>query len=179
MWTIHAHFQQFWNFEEFLMRWLTVIYHGFSSLEEFVCIKSGRFGSKLWADCGTSGYCCKFNFCRGKHPKNNEGGVLLLWSAVVWNLLEFTHHLYSYRVFINNVLKSRSLMVHFGLLSYYAAGILRENPYTPHKRSNKESLRSLCLPVLIQKRFLFNGITTMLLVLILAWLKLSWQLELE
>jgi hypothetical protein len=54
--------------------------------------------------------------------------------------------------------------------------MLKENPYTLHQRSNKESLRNLWLPLLLQKWFLFNVITTVfLLVLILAWLKLLWQ----
>lgn len=158
------------------MRWLSVKYHGFSSLEEFIGVRPGRFGSKLWADCGTSGYCFKFNFWRGKNPKNNEGSDLLLWSEVVWNMLEYTCHPYSYCVFINNDLKSCNLMVHLGLLGFYAASILKENPYTLHQRSNKESLRNLWLSLLLQKWFLFNGITTVfLLVLIMAWLKLSWQ----
>lgn len=165
---------KFWGII-FLMRWLSVKYHGFSSLEEFICIRPGRFDSKLWADCGTRGYCFKFNFCHGKNPKNNEGGDLLLWSEVVWNMLEYARHPYSYCVFINNVLKSR-ITVHLGLLGYFAAGILKENPYTLHQRSNKESLRNLWLPLLLQKWFLFNVITTVfLLVLILAWLKLLWQ----
>ena len=158
------------------MRWLTVKYHGFSGLQEFICIRPGRFGRKLWADCGTSGHCFKFNFCCGKSPKNNEGSDLLLWSEVVWNTLEYNRHPYSYYVYIDNVLKSRDLMVYIGLLGYYAVGIWRENPYTLHQRSHEESLRNLWLPLLVQKWFLFNGITTVfLLALTLEWLKLSWQ----
>jgi len=79
----------------------------------------------------------------GKNPKNNKGGDLLLWSEVVWNMLEYTCHLYIYYVFIDNVLKSCTLTVPLGLLGYYASGILKENAYTLHQRSNKESLRNL------------------------------------
>lgn len=111
-------FKRFEILRNYIPDEMIVKYHGFSSLEEFICIRSGRFGRKLWTDCGTSRYYFKFNFCCGKNPKNNEDGDLLLWSGVVWNMLEYTHHPYSYCVFSDNALKSRDLMVYIGLLGY-------------------------------------------------------------
>ena len=67
-------FKRFEILRNYIPDEMIVKYHGFSSLEEFICIRPGRFGRKLWADCGTSGYCFKFNFCCGKNPKNNEVG---------------------------------------------------------------------------------------------------------
>jgi hypothetical protein len=49
-----------------------------------------RFGNKLWALCGTSGYCLKFDLYRGKDPNNSETDDLLLGSKEVLTMLEFS-----------------------------------------------------------------------------------------
>jgi len=81
-------FKRFEILRNYIPDEMIVKYHGFSSLEEFICIRPGRFGRKLWADCGTSGYCFKFNFCCGKNPKNNEGCCYGQdWFGTCWSIL--------------------------------------------------------------------------------------------
>jgi hypothetical protein len=43
--------KRFEIWRKYILDEMIVKYHGFSGIEEFICIRPGRFGSKLWADC--------------------------------------------------------------------------------------------------------------------------------
>jgi DNA excision repair protein ERCC-6 len=125
---INFAFQQFGIFEEFLtVDEMIVKYYGHNSLKQFIRGKPIMFGYKLWALCGTSGYCFSFSLHCGKAPSNNERGDLLLGSKVVLNIVYFVEHPNSHSVFSDNAFKNRDILIHLRFLGYRATGTIREN----------------------------------------------------
>ena len=64
---INRSFQQYGVFQERLaVDEMIVRYCGHNSLKQFIRGKPIRFGYKLWANCGSGGYCHKFDLYCGK-----------------------------------------------------------------------------------------------------------------
>ena len=67
---INKSFQQFGIFESKLaIDEMIVRYYGHNSLKQFIRGKPIRFGYKLWAACGSDGFCYKFDLYCGKEER--------------------------------------------------------------------------------------------------------------
>ena len=61
---------------------MMVKYYGRNSLKQFIRGKPIRFGYKLWALCGSSGYCYNFNLYCGKQESETQKNVPLGFRVV-------------------------------------------------------------------------------------------------
>lgn len=123
---INKYFQQFGIFEEFLaVDEMIVKYYGHNNLKQFIKGKPIRFGYKLWALCGSSGYCFNFDIYCGKN-QTEVGDDLLLGSRVVLKMLEAVKEPKSHTVFFDNFFTNRDLLIYLGNRGYRATGTLRE-----------------------------------------------------
>ena len=123
-------FQQFGIFEEFIsVDEMIVKYYGRNSLKQFMRGKPIRFGYKLWAACGVSGYCYNFDLYCGKKGSRNDDNDdgLLLGTKVVLRMLEPVKVPNSHSVFFDNFFTGYDLLVHLRNLGYQATGTVREN----------------------------------------------------
>lgn len=121
-------FQQFDIFEECIsVDEMIVKYYGRNSLKQFIRGKPIRFGYKLWAVCGVSGYCYNFDLYCGKSSKNEDDDGLLLGTKVVLKMLEAVKVPNSHSVFFDNFFTGYDLLVHLRNLGYQATGTIREN----------------------------------------------------
>ena len=121
-------FQQFGVFEECIsVDEMIVKYYGHNCLKQFLRGKPIRFGYKLWALCGTSGYCYNFDLYCGKRSTAEHNDGMLLGSKVVMNMLEAVKNPDSHSVFFDNFFTGYDLLVHLRNLGYQATGTIREN----------------------------------------------------
>ncbi|XP_045110881.1 piggyBac transposable element-derived protein 2-like [Portunus trituberculatus] len=121
-------FQQFGVFEECLsVDEMIVKYYGHNSLKQFIRGKPIRFGYKLWALCGVSGYCYNFDLYCGKTSQDEDYEGLLLGTKVVLKILEAVKHPNAHSVFFDNFFTGYDLLVHLRNLGYQATGIIRDN----------------------------------------------------
>ena len=124
---MNASFQQFGIFcENLSIDEMIVKYYGHHTLKQFIRGKPIRFGYKLWALCGSNGYCFNFDLYCGKETtnKNSDLGV---GSRVVLNMLECTEHPQGHTVYFDNYFTSRDLLLHLRSIGYRATGTVREN----------------------------------------------------
>lgn len=106
---------------------MIVKYYGRNSLKQFIRSKPIRFGYKLWALCGVSGYCYNFDLYCGKSSTEDDRSDLLLGSKVVLNMLDVVQDPCSHNVFFDNLFTGYELLVHLRNLGFQATGTLREN----------------------------------------------------
>lgn len=106
---------------------MMVKYYGHHSLKQFIQVKPVRFGYKLWALCGTSGYCYNFDLYCGKNSEFDGNDDLLLGSKVVLRMLQAVANPESHSLFIDNFFTNYDLLVHLRNLGYQVTGTLREN----------------------------------------------------
>ena len=102
-------------------------YYGRNGFKQFIRSKPIRFGYKLWALYGVSGYCYNFNLNCGKSSNVDNRSNLLLGSKVVLNMLDVVQDPYSHNVFFDNLFPVYELLVHLRYLGFQATGTLREN----------------------------------------------------
>ena len=137
-------FQQFGVFEECIsVDEMIVKYYGHNSLKQFMRGKPIRFGYKLWALCGVSGYCYNFDLYCGKSSVDEGNDDLLLGTKVVLKMLEAVKVSNAHSVFFDNFFTGYDLLVHLRNLGYQATGTIRENrlskcPLRPAKIMKKE-----------------------------------------
>ncbi|XP_066969111.1 piggyBac transposable element-derived protein 3-like [Macrobrachium rosenbergii] len=81
---------------------MRVKYYGHNSLKQFIQVKPIRFGYKLWALCGTSGYCYNFDLYCGTNPQLDKNDEIALGSKVVLKMLEAVADPESHTVFFDN-----------------------------------------------------------------------------
>ena len=65
-----------------------VKYYDRDSLKQFIRSKPIRYGYKLWALCGVSGYCYNFDLYCGKSSTEDDRSDMLLGSEIVLNMLD-------------------------------------------------------------------------------------------
>ena len=106
---------------------MIVMYYGHNYLKQFMRGKPIRFGYKLWAVCGVSGYCYNFDLYCGKSSKDEGNDGLLLGTNVVLKMLEAVKVPNAHSVFFDNFYTGYDLLVHLRNFSYQATGTLREN----------------------------------------------------
>ncbi|XP_068201516.1 piggyBac transposable element-derived protein 2-like [Palaemon carinicauda] len=137
-------FQQFGVFEECIsVDEMIVKYYGHNPLKQFMRGKPIRFGYKLWALCGISGYCYNFDLYCGKSSLDEGYVDMLLGTKVVLKVLEAVKFSNAPSVFFDNYFTGYDLLVHFRNLGYQATGTIRENrlskcPLRPAKIMKKE-----------------------------------------
>ena len=125
---VRESFQQFGIFEECVsVDEMIVKYYGHNSLKQFIRGKPIRFGYKLWALCGVSGYCYNFDLYCGKNSTDDNDEPMLLGTKVVLKMLEAAEDPYSHSVFFDNFFTGYDLLVHLRNMGYQATGTVREN----------------------------------------------------
>ena len=121
-------YMKFGIFEENLsIDEMIVRYYGHHSLKQFIRGKPIRFGYKLWALCGVSGYCYNFDLYCGKTVNTEENSELLLGSKVVLKMLSVVENPQSCTVFFDNLFIDYPLLVYLRNLRFQATGTMREN----------------------------------------------------
>ena len=98
---------------------MIVKYYGRNSLKQFTRNIPIKFGYKLWALCGVSGY-------RYSSTKDDRSD-LLLGSKVFLNMLDDVQDSCSHSVSFNSLYTGYELLVHIRNLGFQATGTLREN----------------------------------------------------
>ncbi|XP_066959027.1 piggyBac transposable element-derived protein 3-like [Macrobrachium rosenbergii] len=106
---------------------MMVKYYGHNSLKQFIQVKPTRFGYKLWARCGTSGYCYNFDLYCGKNPQLDKNDEIALGSKVVLKMLEAVADPESHAVYFYNYFTGYELLVHLRNIGFQASGTHREN----------------------------------------------------
>lgn len=127
---INESFQQFGIFvKDLSIDEMIVKYFGRHGLKQFIRGKPIRFGYKLWALCGSNGYCFKFDLYCGAETSTNaaKNQDLNLGTRVVVNLLDCVENPRSHCVYFDNLFTSRDLLLHLQEQGFRATGTLREN----------------------------------------------------
>ncbi|XP_069670940.1 piggyBac transposable element-derived protein 3-like isoform X1 [Periplaneta americana] len=128
---LNAAFQQFGIFSEHLaIGEMIVKYYGHNSLKQLIRGKPIRFGYKLWALCGSNGYCYKFDLYCGKDAAGSDVSNrhdLALGTKVVLNMLDCIVHPRAHDIYFDNFFTSRDLLLHLQDLGFRATGTVREN----------------------------------------------------
>lgn len=127
---INKNFQQWGIFiKELSVDEMIVKYFGRHGLKQFIRGKPIRFGYKLWALCGSNGYCFKFDLYCGAETATNyaKNEDLALGSRVVVNLLDCVSDPSSHCIYFDNLFTSRDLLLHLQEKGFRATGTLREN----------------------------------------------------
>ena len=120
-------FMQFSLFEESLaVDEMMVKYYGHNSLKQFIRGKPIRFGYKLWALCGSSGYCYNFDLYCGSNV-DEENKDLLVGSKIVLQMLKNVEDSKSHSVYFDNYFTGYDLLVHLRNLGFQATRTIREN----------------------------------------------------
>lgn len=118
-------FQQWGVFQKHLsVDEMIVRYYGHHSVKQFIRNKPIRFGYKLWALCGDSGYCFHFSLYCGK--ETSETVHVPLGSRVVMNMLSVVDDPRSHVVFFDNFFTSYALLVQLKEKGFRATGTVRD-----------------------------------------------------
>ena len=139
---INKSFQQYGIFESKLaIDEMIVRYYGHNSLKQFIRGKPIRFGYKLWAVCGSDGFCYKFDLYCGKEERA-ELRDQPLGTRVVLDMLSVVSDPSGHEVFFDNFFTSRTLLSRLKEQGIRATGTVRENrldkcPVTPRKEMEK------------------------------------------
>ena len=124
---INRSFQQYGIFQSQLaIDEMIVRYYGHNSVKHFIRGKPIRFGYKLWAICGSDGYCYKFDLYCGKEERP-ELRDQPLGSRVVLDMLSVVSDPAGHEVFFDNFFTSRTLLAHLKERGIRATGTVREN----------------------------------------------------
>lgn len=104
---------------------MIIMYYGRNSLKQFIRGKPIRFGYKLWALCGSEGYCYNFSLYCGKefHARKDTP----LGTRVVMKLIENIGNPSGYTLYFDNFFTSIDLLKSLGEEGYRATGTIREN----------------------------------------------------
>ena len=139
---INRSFQQYGVFQERLaVDEMIVRYYGHNSLKQFIRGKPIRFGYKLWAICGSDGYCHKFDLYCGKEQRA-ELCHQPLGTRVVLDMISVISDPSGHELFFDNLLTSRTLLADLKGRGIRATGTVRENrldkcPVTTAKEMSK------------------------------------------
>jgi hypothetical protein len=95
-------FQKYLSIDEMMVR-----YYGRHGLKHFIRGKTIRFGYKLWALCGDSGYCFNFSLYCGKEAVQSNNP---LGTRVVTNMLSVVDDPFGYTVHFDNYFSSYDLL---------------------------------------------------------------------
>lgn len=121
----NSNFQKFGIFDECLsVDEMMVRYYGRHGIKQFLRGKPIRFGYKLWALCGSGGYCYNFDLYCGK---SDDGNKEPLGSRVVKQMLSPVADPNSHAVFFDNFFTSHGLLCELKELGFRATGTLRQN----------------------------------------------------
>ena len=104
---------------------MIALYYGHHSLKQFIRAKSIRFGCKLWAMCGESGYCFNFFLYCGKNPDDYENPESL-GSIVVMKMLSTVDNPSFHVVYFDNFFTSHSFLVQLKAKGFRATGTVRD-----------------------------------------------------
>lgn len=83
---------------------------------QFIQVRPVGFGYKLWALCGTSGYCYNSDLYCGKNAALEGNDDTLLGSRAVLKVLEAVGDPESHSLFFDNYFTSYDLLVHLKVL---------------------------------------------------------------
>lgn len=127
-------FQKHLSIDEMMVK-----YYGHHGLKQFIRGKPIRFGYKLWAMCGDSGYCFNFSLYCGKETTQGSGP---LGTRVVTNMLSVVDDPYGYTVHFDNYFTSYGLLTILKEKGFRASGTIRDNrtekcPLKPVKEIEK------------------------------------------
>lgn len=103
---------------------MVVKYFGRNKLKQFIKGKPIRFGYKLWALCGVSGFCYNFDLYCGREI-NPGDETLPLGTRVVQNLLTVVEDPLSYEVYFDNFFTNLDLLRELYELGFRASGTIR------------------------------------------------------
>lgn len=106
---------------------MIVKYFGHYGIKQFIKGKPVRFGYKLWALCGVSGYCYNFSLYTGKDAENSHGAGDGLGSRVVKKLLEVCKDPTAHVVYFDNFFSSMQLFIDLRSQGFRATGTVRDN----------------------------------------------------
>lgn len=90
---------------------MIVKYFGHHGIKQFIKGKPVRFGYKLWALCGVSGYCYNFSLYTGKDAQSSNSSGDSLGSRVVKKLLEVCTDPSAHVVYFDNFFSNMQLMI--------------------------------------------------------------------
>ncbi|GFQ77883.1 zinc finger protein [Trichonephila clavata] len=117
------------------MEEMIIVYYGTNSLKQFIRGKPIRFGHKLWALCGSKGYCFNFSLKYGK--EFNIRNVIPLDTWVGMKLTENIVNPSSYTVYFDNSFTNIDLLKNLPKLGFRATETIQENPIN-HKCPSEE-----------------------------------------
>ena len=124
---INRSFQQYGVFHNKLsVDEMIVRYYGHNSLKQFIRGKPIRFGFKLWAICGSDGYCHKFDLYCGKEQRPDLRDQPL-GSRVVLDMISVISDPRGHELFFDNLFTSRTLRDELKSRGIRATGTVREN----------------------------------------------------
>ena len=120
---------------------MIVRYYGHHLSKQFIRAKPIRFGYKLWAMCGESGYCFNFSLYCGKKSNDYEN-TRSLGSRVVMKMLSTVDNPSFHVVYFDNFFTSHSLLVQLREKGFRATGTVRDArtgscPLKPVKEMDK------------------------------------------
>lgn len=105
---------------------MMVKYYGRNSLKQFIRGKPVRFGYKLWALCGPSGYCYNFDLYCGKQVPEDKTTVPLGF-RVVNDMLSIMKNPEQHSVYFDNFFSSVPLFLYLRDKNIAATGTMRKN----------------------------------------------------
>lgn len=107
---------------------MMVRYYGHHPLKQYIKGKPIRFGYKLWALCGSNGYCYKFDLYSGKSTSaEGSNSQQPLGSRVVMDLLKCVEDPNSHIIFFDNFFNSHKLLKDLREMGFRATGTMRKN----------------------------------------------------
>ncbi|GBP70847.1 PiggyBac transposable element-derived protein 3 [Eumeta japonica] len=106
---------------------MIVKYFGHHGIKQFIKGKPVRFGYKLWALCGVSGYCYNFSLYIGKETQIFAGTADGLGSRVVKKLLAVCMDPSAHEVYFDNFFSSVQLLIDLKSQGFRATGTVRDN----------------------------------------------------
>jgi hypothetical protein len=112
-------FQKHLSIDEMMVR-----YYGRHGLKHFIRGKTIRFGYKLWALCGDSGYCFNFSLYCGKEAVQSNNP---LGTRVVTNMLSVVDDPFGYTIHFDNYFSSYDLLKILKDNGFRATGTIRDN----------------------------------------------------
>ncbi|CAG4973430.1 unnamed protein product [Parnassius apollo] len=104
-----------------------VKYFGHHEIKQFIKGKLVRFGYKLWALCGVSGYCYNFSLYPGKDAPTSASSNDGLGATVVKKLLEVYTDPRAHVVYFDKFFSSMQLLIDLKSQGFRATGKVREN----------------------------------------------------
>ncbi|CAL1300851.1 unnamed protein product [Larinioides sclopetarius] len=129
---MNANFQEWGIFDKHLsIDEMMIRYYGHHYFKQYIKGKPIRFGYKMWALCGSNGYCYNFDLYCGKEVVDAASTMVLskelLGTRVVKKMLQPVTDPNSHIVYFDNFFNSYNLLVDLRKSGFRATGTIRSD----------------------------------------------------